>query len=164
VRREHLEAALALWDYCHASAAYIFGQATGDRTADAIAAALREAASSGLTKTQISDLFSRKKSATEINRPLESLQARGLVRAAVETTDGRSITRFFYTQGAKKAKEAKKAPSPADGNGLNSLNSLNSPPVINEIYFPAGCDVDEILEREALRAEGVGAKPKSHAS
>ena len=30
IRREHLDAALAVWDYCEASARYIFGDALGD--------------------------------------------------------------------------------------------------------------------------------------
>ncbi|MDP9359734.1 MAG: YfjI family protein, partial [Chloroflexota bacterium] len=38
---EHLAAALALWDYCAASARHIFGDALGDPIADRILAALR---------------------------------------------------------------------------------------------------------------------------
>ena len=36
VRVEHLQAALSVWDYCYASARLIFGDATGDPTADRI--------------------------------------------------------------------------------------------------------------------------------
>ena len=38
---DHLSAAFALWDYCEASARWIFGQATGNADADAIFAALQ---------------------------------------------------------------------------------------------------------------------------
>ncbi len=57
IGRPHLEAALAVWQYAEASARFIFGDATGDPTADAILAALRNAGR--MTQTQISDLFSR---------------------------------------------------------------------------------------------------------
>src|SRR5206468_1104149 len=36
VDTEHLRAALAAWDYCAASAAYLFGYSTGDDVADRI--------------------------------------------------------------------------------------------------------------------------------
>jgi hypothetical protein len=39
----HLEAATALWEYCEASAARIFGNIVGDPIADTILAALKEA-------------------------------------------------------------------------------------------------------------------------
>lgn len=102
VRVEHLRAALALWKYCYDSAAYIFGRATGDRTADAIIAALREASPDGLTRTQVSDLFGRNKTAGELNRALELLQERARVRARKEVTDGRTVTRYFLVLGYEK--------------------------------------------------------------
>ena len=119
VRVEHLRAALALWNYCHDSAAFIFGCATGDRTADTITSALREVSPDGLTRTQISDLLGRHKGAGQLSRSLALLQERGLVSAEQEPTDGRPTTRYFYIQSAKKAKKATKG-------GLSSLNSLIS--------------------------------------
>lgn len=56
-----LEAALAVWEYCEASARYIFGDATGDPTADRILEALR--AAGPLNRTDISALFQRNVSA-----------------------------------------------------------------------------------------------------
>jgi hypothetical protein len=41
VRAEHLMAALAVWEYCEASARFIFGTSLGDATADDILRALR---------------------------------------------------------------------------------------------------------------------------
>src|SRR5262249_20733110 len=48
----HIEAALQLWRFAERSAAYIFGDSTGDPKADRILAALREAPQ-GLTRTEI---------------------------------------------------------------------------------------------------------------
>ena len=50
VRAEHLLAAVALVEYCHASTRFIFGDALGDPTADAILRGLRDA-SKGLDRT-----------------------------------------------------------------------------------------------------------------
>jgi hypothetical protein len=50
VRVDHLRAALALWDYCFASARYILGDATGNPIADRIREALRDAGEEGLTR------------------------------------------------------------------------------------------------------------------
>jgi transcription initiation factor IIE alpha subunit len=146
IQRQHLEAAIAVWKYCEDSAQFIFGQATGDRTADAILDALSEAGDQGLTKTQLSDLFSRKKQAVEINRALTLLQERGLINSSKEHTEGRSSLRYFLTSAeAKKAKKAKEAPDESMQADLSSLNSLNSREV----------EVDVIAaERLAIQEEG----------
>ena len=47
IRPEHLMAALAVWEYAERSARWIFGDATGDPTADAIMATLRQAGELG---------------------------------------------------------------------------------------------------------------------
>src|SRR5262245_61180370 len=53
IRREHLNAALAVWQYCEASALYIFGTASGDKNADTLLKALEAAQPEGLTRTAI---------------------------------------------------------------------------------------------------------------
>ena len=53
IKLVHLQAALALWRYCEASARYIFGDALGDPIADTIVQALRGTAG-GMTRTEIS--------------------------------------------------------------------------------------------------------------
>lgn len=77
VRADHLMAAIALWEYCSASAKFIFGDALGDPTADTILQALRRAPD-GLDRTTISSLFSRHCPANEIFRALTLLQENGL--------------------------------------------------------------------------------------
>jgi hypothetical protein len=94
VRAEHLTAALALWEYCEVSTRYIFGDATGDRTADEIMSALR-ASPGGLTQTDIRDLFGRNRPADEIGRALQLLMGARIVYSRSEETDGRSATRWF---------------------------------------------------------------------
>ena len=80
IQTDHLLAALAVWDYCEASARYIFGNAVGDPTADSILKALRSEPK-GLSRTEISSLFARNQSAKEIDRALALLAEHGLARS-----------------------------------------------------------------------------------
>jgi len=99
IAEEHLLAALAVWDYCEASARYIFGDALGNPEADRIRQALR-AAPNGLTRTEIRDLFERNRSASEINAALIALEERGLARRVSESTLGRPTERWMAANGA----------------------------------------------------------------
>jgi hypothetical protein len=94
IRGEHLEAAVALWEYAEASCRYIFGDATGNPDADVILKALR-ASPQGLTRTDISNLFGRNKPAAAIGKALDSLLSLGLARVDRRETDGRSAEVWF---------------------------------------------------------------------
>ncbi len=89
VQRPHLLAALAVWERCEASAKYIFGDKTGDPLAETI---LENLQGGPLTQTEISNLFSRKKSAEAIGRALRDLKAQSKVFEVQEQTSGRSRT------------------------------------------------------------------------
>jgi len=94
IRKEHLTAAIALWDYAEASARYIFGDAMGDAVADEILGALRRSPS-GLTRTQISEALGRNQKADRINRALALIERNGLARFVREDTGGRPGERWF---------------------------------------------------------------------
>jgi hypothetical protein len=79
IRLEHLEAALAVWRYSAASAAWIFGDSLGDPTADEIWLAAKERPA-GVTRTEVSELFSRNKKRREIERALAVLEDSGRLR------------------------------------------------------------------------------------
>ena len=90
IRIEHLRAALELWRYCADSAAYIFGQALGDPTADAIVELLR-ARPEGVTRTEVSDHFGRNKSKAQIDAAIALAQSGGLLRSERRETGGRPV-------------------------------------------------------------------------
>jgi hypothetical protein len=94
VRHEHLLAALALWEYCEASARHIFGDTLGYPLADEILRELRQAPE-GLTRSEISGLFSRNRRANDIGRALGALFESGLAHFERETTPGRPAERWF---------------------------------------------------------------------
>ncbi len=71
IKLEHLEAGFAVWQFCEDSAKYIFGDRLGNKNADAILDALREAGN-GLTRTEIyTDVFQKNLNAKEINKDLK---------------------------------------------------------------------------------------------
>jgi len=91
----HLAAALEVWRYCEDSARFIFGDALGDATADAILEALR-ARSEGMTRTDLRDLFDRNKPRAEIQRALAALLREGKARCETDPeTDGRHSETWF---------------------------------------------------------------------
>jgi len=77
IRIDHLAAALALWEYCEASARFIFGDSLGDRVADDILRALREAPD-GMSRTDLRDLFQKNQTAERIGQALALLAKHGL--------------------------------------------------------------------------------------
>ncbi len=101
INREHLLAALAVWDFVEASARYIFGDATGDPTADRILEGLKANPEGGLSRTEIRDLFSRHKGDDEIGRALTMLQNCGRIVCEKVSTGGRPSERWrLRTNGA----------------------------------------------------------------
>jgi hypothetical protein len=83
----HLQAALELWAYCEASAAFLFGEASGDPVEDAIAAALRERGE--MTRWEIYELLGRHASSSRIGSALQSLAVKGKARMTARETKGR---------------------------------------------------------------------------
>src|SRR5262249_26161673 len=104
VKREHLKAAIALWDYAEESACLIFGDALGDSVADEIYGVLLQHPE-GQTRTDISFLFGRNRKAGEIDRALKALLATRKAHREEEQTGGRPAERWFAC--TKKTKETK---------------------------------------------------------
>jgi hypothetical protein len=87
IRAEHLLAALAVGRYAEQSARWVFGDATGDPTADAILAALRR--TDELDRSAIYDLLGRNVSRSRIEQALGLLLVAGLATRRDEGTGGR---------------------------------------------------------------------------
>lgn len=85
----HLLAALALWEFCERSVLYTFGDALGERLADAILARLRSIGVGGMTTTEIHNALGNNVRAAEIRRALESLVEHQLVTHRAEPSQGR---------------------------------------------------------------------------
>ena len=98
IRLEHLEAALALWRYCEASAHFVFGDATGEPVADEILGALI-GAPRGLSRTEIRDLFSRHKPSAHIENSLSTLERTGLAHKFKKRTGGAPVEVWVASRG-----------------------------------------------------------------
>ncbi|HKO57427.1 MAG TPA: DUF3987 domain-containing protein [Thermoanaerobaculia bacterium] len=95
IRVEHLKAAVAVWEYCEASARYVFGSALGDPVADQILAELRRTPA-GMTRTQITDYLGRHRSRAQIATALAILESSSVCRKQVDQTRGRPVERWFF--------------------------------------------------------------------
>src|SRR5262249_20795907 len=93
----HINAALALWEYCEASAAFIFGASLGDPVADEVLRALRHAGTDGLSRSAIRDLLGRHQSSDRIGAALALLMTTGKARGEVRQTAGRPAEIWFAT-------------------------------------------------------------------
>ena len=87
IRAEHLQAGLALWQYCEESARFIFGAATGDCVADKILEELKDNAG-GITRNQIRELFRRNVSAERTDSALRVLSRLNLAYSLKEENRG----------------------------------------------------------------------------
>lgn len=106
VRVNHLASALALWDYAEASARWVFGDSLGDRVADQIRGALREAGDSGVPQNDLVDLFSRHEPADRIGAALALLEQSGLARKEKSQTRGRPVTRWYSSEKSEKSEKS----------------------------------------------------------
>jgi hypothetical protein len=92
----HLQAALAVWDYCCASARLLFDTAPIDPTARRISQALDVC--EGLSRVQIRALFNRHVSKERIDLALEQLMTLGLIYCETSAGRGRPATLWAKAQ------------------------------------------------------------------
>lgn len=129
----HLKAALAIWDYCAASAKFIFGNTLGNPIAEKVQAELKLAGELGVSLSGIYDRFNGHIGKDELHAALKDLHSQGLARFEKIKTSGRPGQIWFATRinGERREKSWNKddGSSAASGTGpetLLSLNSLNS--------------------------------------
>ena len=136
---QHLKAALAVWDYCAASAKFIFASTLGNPLAEKIKAALESVGDSGMALSGLYDHFNGHVDKDELHSALKQLQTQGLARFEKLKTSGRPSQIWFATRISGEECEKSAAPPQksvgysADTAGEhNSLNSLKSPPNVWE--------------------------------
>jgi len=95
IDRNHLDAALAVWSFCEASAQYVFGDMLGDPIADFILRLLRLSGAVAMTRTEISNAFGRNMAVSKIDAALGKFQAANKIYAQLRRTAGRSAQVWF---------------------------------------------------------------------
>jgi hypothetical protein len=97
VNKRHLEAALEIWRYCRASAAWIFGDSLGDPLADTLLAALRRSPE-GMSRSEISAALGRNQPAEAIGRALAVLADAGVAESVRIPTHARGRAAELWKQ------------------------------------------------------------------
>ncbi len=95
VRSVHLEAAKALWDYCEASARYIFGGQALSRKAQKLFDKLNDAGAGGLAKTEIYAKFGNRIKQAELDALLSELESTGYAGKETVSTSGHAEERWY---------------------------------------------------------------------
>jgi hypothetical protein len=94
IQREHLEAALAVWDYSERSARWIFGDTLGDPLADEILVFLRYQHGEWVSRSGIGSHFSWHRDKAALDRALALLRSTGFVETEKVSTGGRPVQRW----------------------------------------------------------------------
>jgi hypothetical protein len=110
---DHVRAASAAWDYSRATAALIYGESTGDRRADVLLAALREAGADGMDSTSCNRELNNRPGAVKKARTL--LETLGLA-AVVKVPTGQGGTRqLMFAVRRSQVRHSRFAPLHATG-------------------------------------------------
>ena len=123
IRIEHLEAALALWRYCEASANYIFDGRQQDNISQNILDSLQDGAMSG---TDIHRLFNSHVSRERLKIAFSELEAAGKIGTEKQPTKGRPLTIYFLKDIGVKSVISVKTPDQPEQEPLNTLFTLNT--------------------------------------
>jgi hypothetical protein len=94
IRKAHLLAALACWEYVEASIEHIFGDSLGDPVADDLLRLLR-AATDGMTRWEMSNALGRNVPSGRIGHALGLLLQSRKARSERQETGGRPAERWF---------------------------------------------------------------------
>ena len=97
----HLQAALAVWQYCEDSTAQIFGEALGDDVVDTILTSLIRVGPVGQSRTEISALFARHVSSVRIAQALDLLHRHAKAKPVTTQTKGRPEERWVHVVGGE---------------------------------------------------------------
>ena len=128
IRVEHLESALAVWDYADRSAGFIFGDSLGDPLADDLLRFIQGSPEEGVTRTEIRDHLKRNANATQVNRALGQLAERRLVRCEREQSGGRGKPAERWYPSTTKTTITTEFGVTPEGDGIRSFRSFLSSP------------------------------------
>jgi predicted transcriptional regulator len=120
IQAGHLQAALALWNYCRDSARYIFG----GREADPIAERVLSALGTGpVTATELHRALGNHVSKTRLQTALSDLLASGRVVEDKESTKGRPRSTYRLCEESEKCEISLRLELAEKVSSLSSLNS-----------------------------------------
>jgi hypothetical protein len=110
IAASHLQAAAALVRYSIGTAVYVLDKQMRDPKLDRIRRAIDPAREAGLSRTEISGLFSRNVTKEQLDELLSTLTSTGQYEAFSAATGGRPALRYRSTQGTKKEERTNQQP------------------------------------------------------
>jgi len=149
---EHLNQAMAAWQYCEDSACYIFKGQAQDSVTRKIAQALQE--KEQLTGTEIRDLFSRNVKKDRIEKAIEELVTSDTAEMVSEPTKGRPLNILKIKYSYDKSDINDKRSEREVGEGLKSFKSFKSlrdPENKTYDFEDSGAFCSDVDEMEAPR-------------
>ncbi|MFO0881414.1 MAG: bifunctional DNA primase/polymerase [Gemmataceae bacterium] len=115
IRLPHLQAALALWDYCDASARIIFGAAPVDPLPGKVLEKLIAAGATGATRTDLQNAFHRNLIDKAIVNALGTLRDQGKAWCCREDSRGRPRERWYASEVVPPRRTNEESPTPRSG-------------------------------------------------
>ncbi|AMV18200.1 DUF3987 domain-containing protein [Planctomyces sp. SH-PL14] len=94
----HLESAAAVWDYCSASARFVFSDSTGNKLTDRVVRLLIDAGEEGLTQSALASNACKNAPVDTLNAALKVGEGMGLIFADTVQTTGRPAKRWRSTK------------------------------------------------------------------
>lgn len=99
ISEQHIRSAVAVWDYCSESARIIFGESTGNKTADLILDDMRSKPEMGFTIPVLKEKFAPKEPNYVIDRALMILESAGLADCMKEPVGtGQFVEVWYYSR------------------------------------------------------------------
>ncbi len=123
IEKAHLEAALSVWQYSEDSARYVFGERLENLTAEKILTALKENQETGLTRTELRDLFDRHISNQKLEAALSLLLEYNLAKPQKIKTGGKPKETWFAC--VKSVKSVESSEIQTEDETYNAFNAFN---------------------------------------
>jgi hypothetical protein len=161
IKKKHLEAALAVWDYCLASARFIFGAALGDALAEDLDAELAKHGAEGMSRTEIYNHFSNNRTTDEIQRALGVLAGQSRAeKRRVKGAGGRAIDRWYsLTYNANNVNNGNSEEGSPSEQLLDTSNTLFTYPTkVRPDTGDTGAGEDEPEDRRVLPFPAMNTK------
>jgi hypothetical protein len=141
---DHLEAAYALWQYCRNSAAYIFGDATGDPLVERIVAIVQRVGEGGVTRTELHKALGGHTKIRALDGAITNATNSGRIHERQRLTGGRP-EHILYPGPATPtdhSNETKEPKEPKEVNDDGAEDHVDDDPSLSSLRSQSGAELN----------------------